>query len=144
MSGQWCEKDVYVVWHDDKGIEDVTDAIKPVQDLFDDLPSICVTEDAASASGVKPILYLAVKSGSVFDNGSMVPWFRMSGEPFVTFYAKSIQSPLREGIGQTEGCTAGHALLFPMREVCVSDVSIRLRTKKGRWRRGSWVWDNHG
>ena len=135
---------MYVVWHDYKGIEDVTDSIKPAQDIFDDLPSMLIAEDAASVSRVKPHLHLAVKSGSVFDNGSIVPWFWMSGEPFVTFCAKSLQSPLGEGIGQTEGRKARHALLFPMREIGVGDVSIRLRTKKGRWRRGSWVRDNHG
>ena len=77
MICQRLKEHMHMIWHDNKRIENISDAVIFEQNSLNNLPCRWFLKDATPISGIKPPLNTSVKLCPILIGNSLIPWLWM-------------------------------------------------------------------
>ena len=128
-----------MIWHDDKGVKRISNAIIMPQRRLDDLACIRFPENTRPITGIEPFLLCALKAFRIFPRIRLIPGLRMLFKPNATIILKRPKFVHRQRIAEAKCHKDGDTRLLPMRQISAPDLNRGKAGKKsGRLQRAVW------
>ena len=129
-----------MIWHDDKGVKRISNAVIMPQRRLNNLASVLFSENTRSVTGIKPFLHCALKAFRIFPRIHLIPRLRMLFKPNATIFLKRSKFVHRQRIAKAKCHKDGNTRLLPMRQIPAPDLN-RGKTGKESGRLQRAVWD---
>ena len=129
-----------MIWHDDKGIKRISNAIIMPQRRLDDLACIRFPENTRPITGIEPFLHCALKAFRILPRIRLIPGLRMLFKPNATIILKRPKFVHRQRIAEAKCHKDGDTRLLPMWKSSAPNLNRGKAGKKSR-RRQHAVWD---